>query len=135
MNLIEQLQRDEGDKQFPYTDTVGKLSIGTGRNLTDVGLYPEERLYLLNNDIHRATTALTVNLPWFSTLDAVRQGVLINMCFMGWEKLKEFHNMLAAMGRADWLTAANEMLDSQWARQVGDRAKRLAQQVVSGEWT
>ena len=135
MDIIEQLKRDEGIRPFPYTDTVGKLTIGVGRNLTDVGLSQEEIDYLLTNDIARAEAAISAALPWFGDLDAVRQDVLINMTFnMGVNGVLGFHNMLAAMEQHDWPTAAREMLDSKWATQVGDRATRLAEQVQSGEW-
>lgn len=136
MDLIEQLVRDEGLRNHPYTDTVGKLTIGVGRNLTDVGLYDEEIKILLQNDIGMATAQLTKNFAWFSTLDEIRAAALTNMTFnLGITRLLGFHNFLAAMERHDWQGAAAAMLDSLWAREVGDRAKRLAQQVTTGEWT
>lgn len=49
--LRPQLRIDEGVREFPYTDTVGKLSIGVGRNLDDVGLRPDEIALMLENDI------------------------------------------------------------------------------------
>ena len=42
MDLVQQLTRDEGIRNKPYVDTVGKVTIGVGRNLSDVGLYPDE---------------------------------------------------------------------------------------------
>lgn len=135
MNINEQLKRDEGVRGFPYTDTAGKLTIGVGRNLTDVGIFPDEIDYLLQKDIDRATATLLVQLPWFHTLDDARQGVLVNMCFnMGWKGLSGFQDTLSAFERGDWEAAATHMLDSLWAKQVNERANRLAEQVRTGVW-
>jgi lysozyme len=53
---------------------------------------------------------------------------------MGLARLRTFRRALAAMERRDWETAAAEMLDSLWARQVGARADRLARQMLTGRW-
>ncbi len=129
--LRAELRRDEGlpggrPALRPYRDTVGKLTIGYGRNLDDVGITALEADALLEHDIAVAIGALSVRLPWFGTLDPVRQRVLINMSFMGVEKLLGFHRMLAAMQQGDYETAARELLQSKYATQVGARAERLA---------
>ena len=41
---------------------------------------------------------------------------------------------LAYVQQGRWIEAANEMLDSAWARQVGKRATRLAWMMSKGEW-
>jgi lysozyme len=134
MTLTDQLTRDEGCKLKVYKDTKGILTIGVGRNLEGNGISLEEAQYLLANDIRNVQAACTANFSFFKALDEVRQGVLVNMGFMGVEKLKQFHKMLAAIEAGDWQTAAKEMLDSKYATDVGDRAKRLAQQLITGEW-
>lgn len=134
MDLPTQLKRDEGDKRFPYTDTVGKVTIGCGFNLTDVGLYPEEIDWILGNRITKLRAQLAA-YQWYSTLDAVRQAVVENMAYnMGVADLLHFPHMLAALAKQDWATAASEMANSAWAHQVGDRATRLEQQIFTGEW-
>ena len=91
MDIVAQLTRDEGKKNFPYTDTVGKLTIGVGRNLTDVGLTDGEVNVLLQNDIQKVTNQLFATFPWFPNLDLVRRGVIINMAFnMGIHSLEGF---------------------------------------------
>lgn len=135
MTLREQLIRDEGRRLFPYHDSVGKLTIGVGRNLDDVGLSGEEVDLLLDHDIARAATAVRLRFPWADGLDTVRFSVLVAMAFnLGIEGLSGFRLALAAMERGEWAAAAAEMLDSKWARQVGGRAERLAEQLVTGEW-
>ena len=133
MTIEERLSQEEGRKNKPYTDTVGKLSIGVGRNLTDVGLSDDEIDYLLANDIKRATVSLNTALPWWTSLDSVRQKVLLDMCFnMGINSLLEFHNTLSFMRAGDYNSAANGMLNSLWAKQVGIRADKLAVMMRTG---
>ena len=130
--LREQLRDHEGWKRYPYTDTVGKLTIGCGRNLDDRGLSDEEVAYLLNNDINLCIGQL-LEFPWFPDLDPIRQRVMVDLCFMGIGKLRGFKRMLAAMAARDYVTAAAELLASKYASQVGKRADTLAQMLRTGE--
>ncbi|HEF4777120.1 TPA: glycoside hydrolase family protein [Burkholderia multivorans] len=130
--LIVELSRDEGRRLKPYVDTVGKTTIGVGRNLTDVGITDAECDLLLSNDIDRTVAWLDRNLSWWRQLDAVRQRVVVNMAFNMGGSLLTFTNTLAAMKRGDYAAAADGMLASKWASQVGDRAKRLADMMRSG---
>lgn len=136
-DIHSQLIRDEGLKRFPYPDTKGKTTIGVGRNLTDKGLSEVEARFLLANDITETSDALHSAFPWFPSLDAVRQAVLINMAFnmgMGESGLGGFHSFLSACQNSNWELAADEMKDSAWASEVGDRAVRLEQQMRTGAW-
>jgi len=131
--LCKTLKRDEGVRLKPYRDGVGKLSIGTGRNLEDVGISAAENDYLLTNDIRRIAAQLNVCCPWWRELDVVRQRVLVNMGFnLGIGHLLTFHDALSAMQTHQYEQAATAMLDSTWARQVGQRAQRLAQEMREG---
>ena len=134
MNLVEQLIRDEGLRLKPYRDTAGKLTIGIGRNLDDVGISHDEALTLLQADIERASRWLRANLPWVSGLDEVRQAAMINMAFNLGSRVYEFAQFLRKLQSGDYESAASEMLDSLWASQVGPRADRLAQQIRTGQW-
>ena len=133
MNITDLLIKHEGLRLKPYRDTVGKLTIGVGRNLDDVGITREEALYLLGNDIFRVKAGLYDAFLWSINLDAVRKDVVINMVFnLGLGRFKRFKRMIAAIERQDWDGAAKEMLDSKWAKQVGRRAIELAQMMKSG---
>jgi lysozyme len=136
MTLREQLLLHEGLRLKPYKDTVGKLTIGIGRNLTDNGITKIEALILLDNDIHEATKACEQHIPVFRSLDDVRQRVLIDMAFnMGIHGLLGFRATLAAITAGDYAKAADRMLESKWAEQVGRRAQRLALWMRTGEIT
>jgi len=131
--LIDDLRRDEGVRQFPYMDTVGKLTIGVGRNLVDVGLSSEEIDYLLANDISRTIHTAKGSIYFFSQLNEARQRALINMGFqLGLNGLLKFKKMLKSMAEDDFETAAMEALDSKWAKQTPMRAARIAEQIRSG---
>lgn len=131
--LREELIRDEALRLKPYTDTKGKLTIGVGRNLTDRGLSIDETMILLDNDIKGAATDLDRALPWWRGMSEARQHVLINMCFnMGINRLGGFIKALAAMEKGDYNTAADEMQDSDWFKDVGGRAIRLVSLMRNG---
>lgn len=130
--IVAQLKRDEDVRRFPYRDTVGKLTIGVGRNLEDVGLSADEIEYLLGNDLKRVE-AEARKFPWFAGLDEVRQSVVLNMLFnLGETKFRGFANTIKAIESGDYHGAARRMLQSKWARQVGNRAVRLAAMMRTG---
>jgi lysozyme len=124
---MAELERDEGLRLFPYKDSVGKTTIGIGRNLDDVGISEAEARAMLASDIARVEADLDKALPWWRKLDEDRQRVLANMCFnLGLAKLMTFRNTLGAIFLGDFTDAAASMLASKWAQQVGPRAARLA---------
>jgi len=134
--LVDQLHRHESVRLKPYTDPAGKLTIGVGRNLDDVGITAAEADYLLQGDIDRAVRGLMARYPtWFPDLDPVRQAVLVNMAFnLGLTGLAAFTQTLASIASGDYGKAADAMLASKWAAQVGSRASELAAQMRLGAW-
>jgi len=125
-NLERQLIRHEGLRLKPYRDTVGKLTIGVGRNLDDNGISEQEAISMLRHDIATVKQELE-RYGWYNRLDPNRQDVIANMCFnMGLPTLLKFQRMIAAIDNHDYNLAADEMLDSRWAEQVGQRAVELA---------
>jgi lysozyme len=131
--LKDELKRNEGVRRFVYKDTVGKHTIACGRNLDDVGVSDDEIDYLLTNDINRVIADLDQRLPWWRGLSEARQLVLANMCFnLGIGRLMGFKNTLAAIKVSDYSAAADGMLASKWAGQVGKRAHRLAKMMREG---
>ena len=127
------LAKDEGRKAKVYMDTLGIPTIGCGRNLQDKGLSNREIDYLLDNDIAECVADLTASFAWFSTLDEVRQHVLLNMRFqLGPSRFRSFKTFLAAVARQDYAAAADAMRFSKWADQVPTRANRLIEEMRSG---
>lgn len=132
--LRAMLLRDEDLRLSPYTDTEGNLTIGVGHNLTAKPISMRAALFILDDDIEDAQADVDLQLQWVRHhLSDARQDVVDAMCFnLGISRLLTFKKALAALKAGAWETAAEEMLDSKWARQVGDRAKRLAATIVNG---
>lgn len=132
--MIKQLTLHEGLKFKAYLCSAGKVTIGVGRNLEDRGITQEESDFLLSNDIDDFQERLEKALPWMVELDPVRQRVLLDMSFnLGISGLLTFKRTLAAIKGREFTRASVMMLDSRWARQVGQRAKRLSQMMNTGE--
>lgn len=129
---IQRLVLHEGFKDKPYRCTAGKLTIGVGRNIEDRGISRDEAYYMLSNDIRENEAQCMKRIPFFSNLDSERQYVLVDMAFMGMERLLGFKKMLAALGVGNYKEAAKELLDSKYAKQVGKRAERLAKCLETG---
>ncbi|MCK9335929.1 MAG: glycoside hydrolase family protein [Candidatus Cloacimonetes bacterium] len=149
MNRIKvQLVRHEGLRLKPYRCTAGKLTIAIGRNLDDRGISQKEAYAMLERDIQDCEQWLLDEIPEiYNKLDEVRQSVLLNMCisipqsrfaplrepcYLGINGLLGFKNTLAFMKAGDWERAANNMLVSHWAKQVGRRAIELSELMRKG---
>ncbi len=144
-----QLVRHEGLRLKPYRCTAGKLTIGIGRNLDDRGISQKEAYALLERDIQDCEQQLLEEIPdVYNGLDEVRQSVLLNMCisipqsrfaplrepcYLGINGLLGFKNTLAFIAAGDWERAANGMLASKWAKQVGLRAIELSEMMRKGQ--
>jgi len=128
--ITETLKRHEGVCQYAYRCPAGYWTIGAGRNIDENsgrGLSDDEIDYLLQNDISLSMDELQNTFSWFGELPKQVQGVLVNMHFnMGLYTLRKFRNMLDALERGEYNRAADEMLDSNWADQVGNRALELS---------
>lgn len=124
--LVEQLKLHEGKRNLPYEDTEGHLTIGYGHNL-DVPLSDKAIEQILLDDIATAESELDRIFPDWRDLSESRQNVLVDMMFnLGAPRYLSFVKFWAAMREEDYQTAAEEMVDSKWAIQVGTRAEVLA---------
>ena len=142
--VILELTRDESKRLFVYDDATGKPitpntichghpTIGVGRALDVHGLSDAEVAYLLGNDIDECTAQVQKAIPWWAKLDPIRQRVLVEMAFnMGVNGLLEFKNTLEFVRLGNYPAAADGMLKSRWATQVGERATRLARMMSEG---
>lgn len=140
--LLIQLKRHEGTgpmkngRFMPYEDTKGILTIGYGRNLRANGVRESEAIVMLDNDVDEAIHTCFQQLPWFRSLDTVRQSVVTELVFnMGWPTFKQFTNTLKAIGEHDFARAAMGLRQSLWYQQVKKtRGEKLATQLESGIW-
>lgn len=132
------LRAEEGEVLSEYKDHLGYSTIGVGRLIDrrkGGGITAEESAYLLNNDIQKRLVLLEQKLSWFKSLDDARRGVLLSMSFqMGVEGLLGFKNTLEMISTGRYESAATGMLNSLWAKQTPQRAKRHAEQMRTGQW-
>lgn len=141
---LNRLQRmvagHEGYREKPYRCTGGFWTIGFGRNVEARPLDTAETVYfarhgfnvrsyrwLLVRDIDRVASGLVVRFPVAAKLSGPRFDALVDMAYnLGPKGMAGFRRMWAAIEAGDFDQAADEMLDSLWRRQVGQRAKTLA---------
>ena len=150
--LHQELILDEGLYLNVYVDTVGKRTIGVGRNIDDNPLTDEENdhignkdiesdgitkddaMYLLDNDINKVISQLKSKLDFFDDLDPIRQRVLIDLGFnMGVPGLLTFKNTLNFVRNGDYDSAAAGLTHSKWFNQVGVRGPRLVKMMKTGQ--
>lgn len=131
MTLIDtlkaDLRRDEGLRTRLYQCSEGVYTIGIGRNLESKGITPSEAEYLLSNDVDEVVRDLDRVYPWWRGLSFDQQRGLANMAFqLGMTRLRQFKRVLAALEAHNGPAAAVAALDSLWARQTPERARRVA---------
>lgn len=132
---------EEGWRAHPYDDATGKvvkapqgkITLGYGFNLADRGLPIEiGNLWLLQN--LSQTIKEAESLPVYQKLSDARKMVLVDMIYnMGLKALSGFKLFLLALGRGDWRTAARELENSMYFRQVPTRAGRKIEMILTDE--
>ena len=140
--LREQLKIDEGVKYEIYKDHLGYPTFVIGHLITendpehgepDGTEISEERVNeVFETDVAKFVSESKILFPDLDDLPDVAQQVIVNMAFnMGRPRLSKFKNFIAGVNDRDWTRAAEEMMDSRWATQVGDRAIRLRNQILT----
>ena len=136
MDIKTLLKKHEGCVPYAYLDSLGYLTIGVGRLIDKQKggrLSDDEIDYLLDNDIKKVQKEL-MEFTWYPQLDPVRQMVVESMAFnLGIEGFSQFKNTIAFIAAGKYAEAADNMLKSKWASQVGKRASELANMMRSGE--
>ncbi len=139
-NIYTFIKRDEGFSERPYLDTEGYLTIGYGQKIgkqryDELPEWTEEfpsmprtvaRTWLVYN-VDLLVDRCRDELVYFRKLGAARQYVLVSMAYqMGWTGLMKFKKTLSLVQKEEYALAAEEMLDSLWARQTPLRANMLS---------
>lgn len=120
----------EGFRRKPYRCTAKKLTIGYGHNIEDMGVSESIAEMMLEEDlaIAFADASDVIGDDKFFMLPLSVQGAMTDMAFnLGKSRFSKFKKMIAALRSYDYALAAEEMLNSRWANQVGQRAVDLAQ--------
>lgn len=119
-----------------YPDSRGYLSLGYGF-LMDPRLgakIPEPVAeFWLDYKVNEAMAEAI--WPWYTSIGDARQNIIICLLYnMGPERLAGFHNMLAALAAGDYNTAAVELQNSEWFKEVGVRGPRYVRILKSNIW-
>ena len=143
--IAQLIATHEGKRYLAYRDTAGLLTIGIGFNLERRGgkqhiealnlnyddvcsgtcsLEDDHVQQLFEYDMNQAIADAAEAVETFPSLPDEAQAVVVDMIFnLGSAGFRKFKKLIAALEVADFCTAANEMQDSQWSRQVLNRAK------------
>lgn len=137
----EYTRANEGCKLKAYLDTRGIWTVGVGCTGPDIGPTTEwtqdhaDAEFAHRYELAQQKAQVVVGTVTWLALNDVRKAILTDMAYqMGGAGLARFRNMLAAIRDQEWRKAADEMLDSDYAKQTPNRAERNAKMIVSGEW-
>ena len=134
--LREELEAEEGVKYEIYNDHLGYATFGIGHLILDsdpeqgsqVGTPVSESRVAeaFESDIVQVLSDCETLYPDFESLPEDAQRIIANMMFnMGRPRLSKFKGMKRGVDAQDWNAAADEMIDSNWYKQVTNRADRL----------
>lgn len=132
------LEFDEGLRFKPYRCTAGKLTIGVGRNIDDVGISRAEAYILLDNDIARATRDCeeVFGAALWNSWGEVRRLGWVNFRFqLGKGGMLSFRNTLDHARSENWERVEKHLLASKWAAKDSPaRAGRVVAMIVREEF-
>jgi len=137
--LLKSVKEHEGYRNKVYLDTLGKRTVGVGHLCVedfweDNKEYSEEMLMnILKDDLKNAIEGAERLLKDCRILDSLAREIVIEMVFqLGETGVSKFRNMLKALKEGpDYKTASIEMLDSRWAKQTPNRAKKMSDSMRS----
>ena len=132
--LKEEIIEQEGMVLHCYQDSLNKTTIGIGRLIQEPGgISEEEALYLMQNDINKIEVTLDEKWPVWRDLPIECQYVIYDLCFnLGCTGFLAFRRTRKYIEDGEFEKAADELLDSKWARQVGRRAHTLSEMMRTG---
>jgi lysozyme len=145
--LKEILEKHEGKKRRKYKCTAGRWTIGIGHNMEDEplpeemqrfldsnGYITDEMIYeLLEKDIEDAINDAWDLYPNLESYSEARQAALIDFLFnVGKRVALQFKRLNRAVNEEKWDNAAKYLLESKYARQVGQRAQTIARMLREG---
>lgn len=129
------IKEAEGLKLHMYKCPTGHLTIGYGHNLETNPITPRAAQVILEDDIRAAEIPLIDFHPWVLGLNDVRQEATLDLMFnMGPKTFAQFKSFLKFMQQGNYDAAADELIDSLWYRQVGNRSKRIMRMIRTGTY-
>ena len=126
-DLLENIKKHEGFVEHVYDDSLGIPTIGYGFAIKDLTLDEDIAEEILVRKLEKLKRNAIARFKWLEDMPVEVQEVILNMCYqLGVTGTSKFRKAISALQEGDWEEAANEMLDSLWARQTPNRAKELS---------
>ena len=126
-DLLESIKKHEGFVEHVYDDSLGIPTIGYGFAIKDLVLDEDIAEDILIRKLERLKRNANSRFRWLEDMPVVVQEVILNMCYqLGVTGVSKFRKAISALQEGEWDEAANEMLDSLWARQTPNRATELS---------
>ena len=131
-NLIENIKESEGFVEHVYDDSLGIPTIGYGFAIKDLILDKDIATEILSRKISRLINRVDEKFDWFNEANDEIKEVVVEMCYqLGVGGFSRFKKTISYFAVKDYKTASVEMLDSKWAKQTPNRAKKLSSMVAS----
>ena len=131
-NLKSQIKSHEGFESRVYKCTNGFDTIGYGFAIKDLVMSEGMAEEILIEKLTDLMSKVRKRFDWLDSVPREVQGVIIEMSYqMGVSGVSKFKKALHAMQMFQWEKAADELLDSRWAKQTPNRAKELSDIVRS----
>ena len=126
-DLLEKIKHHEGFVEHVYDDSLGIPTIGYGFAIKDLILDEDIAEDILMRKLEKLKRNANSRFQWLEDMPQEVQAVVLNMCYqLGVTGVSKFRKAISALQEGDWSEAADEMLDSLWARQTPNRAKELS---------
>ena len=147
-DIISLLNYEEGYSEKPYYCSAGYPTIGIGKRIGPKGAPLSQYQFTvskqlaavwLSEELQQKVTDMSAHANITAAMAACndsRKAILISMAYqMGADGLAKFANTLKAISEKRWSDAKSGMMNSAWAKQTPNRAKRHAKQMLTGEWS
>jgi lysozyme len=128
-NVLKSIAENEGFSPVAYPDPLSKGEPYTfGHGLTSIT--ESESMEIVKNRVISIVSALSIKLPYFTSLPDDAKEVLIEMAYqLGVSGLLAFKNTLDMIKKGDFVGASKNMMLSRWASQTPKRALKLSRKL------
>ena len=133
-DVLKRLKQEEGFEAKVYLDGRGNKTIGYGTLLED-GITEEEATFLLQSRLNamiRELESSSVDETFQRLPNGVAKAIVDMAYNMGVPRLMGFTKMWRYLSIKSWSEAALECLDSEYARELPQRAARNAAVIKGG---
>ena len=131
-DLLKRIKHHEGFRKSVYQCTEGYDTIGYGFAIKDLEMDEDIAEEILVKKIKNLVSRVETKFDWFKYSHESIREVVVEMCYqLGLSGFSKFKKTILYFANKDYKKASVEMLDSKWATQTPNRAKKLSKIVES----